>query len=99
MRLPAFVLALAAASGLQAQPAPSAQRGQLLYENHCVECHSVRMHWRDQRLVRDWPTLKYQVWRWQDAARLGWSPQDIDDVSRYLNDTIYGFPQATTARR
>lgn len=100
MRLPATVLALVAASGLHAQTAAPATRGQLLYENHCVECHTAQMHWRDQRLARDWLTLKAQVWRWQSAASLAWSPTDVDEVARYLNDTIYRFPSpSSTARR
>lgn len=99
MRLLVTVLALGAASGLQAQTAAPATRGQLLYENHCVECHTARMHWRDQRQARDWLTLKAHVWRWQSAARLEWGPQDVEEVARYLNDTIYRFPLPATARR
>lgn len=79
----------------QAQPAaePPPTRGQLLYSTHCIECHTTRMHWRNQRLARDWDTLKAQVRLWQGVASLGWSESDIDDVTRYLNDTIYQFPR------
>lgn len=91
-------LALAAAAAVtlaQAQPAaePQPTRGQLLYTTHCIECHTTRMHWRNQRLARDWVTLKAQVRLWQEVASLGWSEADIDDVTRYLNDTIYKFPR------
>ena len=91
-------LALAAAAAVtvaQAQPAPepTPTRGQLLYTTHCIECHTTRMHWRNQRLARDWVTLKAQVRLWQGVASLGWSESDIDDVTRYLNDTIYQFPR------
>jgi hypothetical protein len=51
------------------------------------------MHRRNQRLARDWDTLKAQVRLWQGVASLGWSEADIDDVTRYLNDTIYQFPR------
>lgn len=89
-------LAFAAAAVVtvaQAQPAsePPPTRGQLLYTTHCIECHTTRMHWRNQRLARDWDTLKAQVQLWQGVASLGWSDADIDDVTRYLNDTIYQF--------
>ena len=63
----------------------------LLYVTHCIECHTTRMHWRNQRLARDWDTLKAQVRLWQGVASLGWSEADIDDVARHLNDTIYQF--------
>ena len=86
-----FLAVLAAlASPVLAQTAPG--RGELLYANHCVECHGVQMHWREQRLARDWTTLKHQVRRWQGEARLQWSEADIDAVARHLNDTIYRYP-------
>ena len=67
-------------------------RGQLLYGHHCIACHSQQMHWREKRLVTDWASLQQQVRRWQAAAQLNWSPEDIDDVARYLNDSIYRLP-------
>jgi mono/diheme cytochrome c family protein len=100
MRLLVLVLALTASAALQAQPASrdAPSRGQLLYSNHCIECHSTQMHWRDQRLARDWESLKAQVWRWQNEIRLGWTPEDVEAVSRHLNDTVYQFPQPQARR-
>lgn len=79
----------------QAQPTPEAvsTRGELLYSTHCIECHTTEMHWRAQRQARDWDTLKAQVRRWQAVVSLRWSEADINDVARYLNDTIYQFPR------
>ena len=91
MRLPLLVLLAVAAAPVSAQTAPT--RGALLYGNHCVECHTTQMHWREQRLARDFATLKLQVRRWQGEVRLQWSEADIDAVARHLNDTIYHFPQ------
>lgn len=77
----------------QAQgPAGPGSRGQMLYGNHCIACHTTQMHWRDQKLVTDWASLKLQVRRWQGTAQLNWSEDDIDDVARYLNDTFYRLP-------
>lgn len=84
------ILLLLAAVPAQAQPA---DRGQLLYETHCIECHSRQMHWRDQRLARDWNTLAIQVRRFQSLARLEWSEDDVQAVTQHLNATIYRFPQ------
>jgi mono/diheme cytochrome c family protein len=95
--LSAFLLALAAAAPAHAQGS-SPGRGQLLYSTHCVECHTTRMHWRDQRLARDYETLKSQVRRFQGIARLDWSDEDIEAVARHLNDTIYRFPQSQASR-
>ena len=79
---------------LVAAPSAMAQsRGELLYTTHCVSCHTTAMHWRDKRSASNWPSLKLQVRRWQDAASLAWSDADILEVSRYLNDSIYHFEQ------
>ena len=81
-----------ALGGAWAQPA-SALRGQLLYETHCITCHNTKMHWRDQRLVTDWPGLLAQVRRWQATAHLDWSDADIEAVAQHLNDRIYRLPR------
>lgn len=85
-----WLLIASASLPVAAQPA-DASRGQLLYSTHCIECHTVQMHWREQKKARDWPTLMAQVRRWQAEARLQWSEQDVNDVTRHLNDTIYRF--------
>jgi len=91
------LLAVVALSGLvpalafaQALPLPS--RGALLYDNHCIACHNTQMHWRDRKLVTDWPSLRAEVRRWQSAAQLNWSAEDVDDVARHLNEVFYRFP-------
>lgn len=89
--LPLLPLLLCCAA--QAQPSSGpVSRGALLYETHCITCHTEQMHWRDQRRARDWATLREQVGRWQGEARLNWDSDDIEAVARYLNDTIYRFP-------
>lgn len=90
------VTALAAAAALaaaQPAPPPAPSRGQLLYATHCIECHDAQVHWRSRQRARNWGTLRVEVARWQASASLGWSDADIDEVTRYLNDTIYRFAQ------
>jgi mono/diheme cytochrome c family protein len=91
------LLVLAVLTPVHAQ-APAPSRGELLYNTHCIACHSTQMHWREQRLARDWPSLKAQVRRFQGVAGLAWTEEDIGAVTRHLNDTIYRFPE-TQARR
>jgi cytochrome c5 len=97
---PFLLLALlGAAAHAQVQPMP-ATRGALLYENHCGACHSEQMHWRAQRRARDWDSLLALVRQWQGQAQLGWSEEDIEAVTRHLNDTIYRYPPpAALAKR
>jgi hypothetical protein len=80
----------------QTTPERGASRGALLYTTHCIACHNTQMHWRDARVVKDWPGLKAEVRRWQAGARLAWSDEDIAEVTRHLNALYYGFvePQA-----
>ena len=86
--------ALACCSTLaSAQAAPSETRGELLYSTHCVTCHTTQIHWRNNRQAFDWESLKFQVRRWQGNAGLPWNEAEITEVSRYLNETIYHYPQ------
>ena len=81
----------------QAQAPAAESRGRMLYDNHCIACHTTQMHWRDRKLVNDWASLKVQVRRWQGAAQLNWSEDDIDDVARFLNDAYYRLPAGKVA--
>lgn len=74
------------------QTTPAQTHGELLYLTHCVACHTTQMHWRKGRLATDWDSLKVQVRRWQGNAGLQWGEADIEEVSRYLNETIYRYP-------
>jgi mono/diheme cytochrome c family protein len=97
-RVSSLLLALlaAVACSVQAQPAPgptaAPTRGRLLYDAHCIECHNAQVHWRSLSQARDWSSLLDQVNRWQAAAKLAWSDDDVVEVTRHLNDTIYKFP-------
>lgn len=93
----AAVLALAAGAN-QAQTAVPATRGQLLYENHCMVCHDKQVHWRDAKVVTSWATLLAQVRRWQALSNLAWSDEDVLQVARHLNTTIYRFPAGALAQ-
>lgn len=88
-------LVLAVLAGLLAFAGARADaaRGALLYDNHCIACHSTQMHWRDQRLANDWASLRALVQRWQGAAQLNWSDEELDDVTRHLNERFYRFEE------
>jgi mono/diheme cytochrome c family protein len=78
----------------QAPAAVPSSRGELLYTTHCIACHSTRVHWRDRRLVTDYASLVAQVARWQANSGLGWSSEEVGDVARYLNASVYRLPDA-----
>jgi hypothetical protein len=78
-----------AASSPQGASTMQPARGQLLYETHCIACHNTQMHWRDRRLATSWPRLVALVDHWQRRELLNWSWDDVIEVSRHLNDTVY----------
>jgi mono/diheme cytochrome c family protein len=67
-------------------------RGAMLYDNHCIQCHTQQLYWQDKRLVIDKKSLTDQVNRWQRNAGLEWSDDDIKEVSQYLNGKFYHYP-------
>lgn len=83
-------------------PASAQDRGELLYSTHCGACHTAQIHWRARRSATDWPSLKAEVRRWQAAASLSWTDDDVLAVARYLNNNVYHFEHvvesSTTAR-
>jgi mono/diheme cytochrome c family protein len=76
----------------QPQSGPQSARGELLYSTHCIACHSAQIHWRAKKMVVDWTSLKAEVRRWAGNGGLRWSDEEIVDVARYLNATVYRFP-------
>jgi hypothetical protein len=92
----AALLAAACGTAFGQAAAPNPTRGELLYAAHCKGCHTTQMHWRDQKIATDWASLKEQVRRWQQRETLGWSEDDITEVARHLNDTIYRHPRSAT---
>ena len=90
-----LVAMLIAVSGLgtdaRAQAGREVSRGELLYANHCIACHTTQVHWRQKKTATDLTTLQFEVRRWQAASALGWSEEDIAEVTRYLNALHYRF--------
>jgi mono/diheme cytochrome c family protein len=80
-----------APAAAQTVPKPDASRGELLYATHCTGCHTSQVHWRDKKLATYWTSLKAQVRRWQSNTGLGWSEEEIVDVTRHLNVLYYHF--------
>ncbi|WP_043461254.1 cytochrome c [Azohydromonas australica] len=98
-RLPCAVsLALASALAWPQAHQPR-DRGELLYEAHCLACHNAEVHWREGRRATDWGSLLFQVRRWQDVSGLQWDEADVQAVARYLNDNFYRFPRTVEEAR
>ena len=72
---------------------PVPERGQLLYENHCLSCHTSVVHIRDRRSARSLEDIRKWTRRWAGELHLPWSAEEIDDVSHYLNARYYRYEQ------
>ena len=90
-----IVIALIAAGGLASAPAawgaevPDLERGRALYENHCVVCHTPKVHRRPAQLPLRIDDLRFIVNLWASQQGLAWSRDDIEDVVYYLDRTHY----------
>jgi len=83
--LTAIALLLAGAS----TRAADAERGRLLYENHCTVCHTSVVHLREQRKATSREEIQTWIRRWQKELNLQWGTAEVDDVSDYLNERYY----------
>lgn len=68
------------------------QRGRMLYETQCSLCHDSVLHLREPRLARNFDDIRTQVKRWSTAAGAQWGPEEVEDVTDYLNAIFYRYP-------
>lgn len=81
----AVLLVMPAAAVAQGDTA----RGELLYENHCRACHTSTVHVRGSHKARTETEVEGRVRHWSTVRKLGWSADEVDDVTAYLMDRYY----------
>jgi len=88
MRLCAAASALLIAFPAQAQ---DAERGRLLYQTYCGDCHYERVHQRtgEKTQVKNLSNLRDTVARWAPATKYRFSMDEREDVVEYLNRSHY----------
>lgn len=87
----AFPALLLAASLAQAG---DAKQGQALYQANCSGCHDTSIHTRPNSIIHSLDGLKKRVQFCETNGRLSWSPEQIEDVTTYLNESFYKFGKA-----
>ncbi len=75
--------------------AADAERGRLLYENHCTVCHTSVVHVRERRRATSRDDIRMWILRWQTQLDLNWGNVEVDDVTEFLNARYYGFKSAS----
>lgn len=87
----AMIFVTAPAAAQIADPA----RGRALCENHCMVCHTARVHTRPNRIAITREDVRGIVDHWQREQNLKWSAQDTEDVVEFLGRTRYRFAPGT----
>ena len=87
--LACLAVALVLWAGHAQGEAPDLERGRLLYEKHCVVCHTQKVHRRIPPLPANKDHLRFIVTVWVMHESMRWSKQDIEDVVHYLDRTYY----------
>jgi mono/diheme cytochrome c family protein len=65
------------------------QRGRLLYDTHCVACHSEKLHQRDKSVVKSMAELRDMVARWARQTKHAFTLDELEDVVLHLNQSHY----------
>jgi mono/diheme cytochrome c family protein len=79
--------------------AQDAGRGRLLYETHCGTCHYERVHQRLKSELKDLQDLRETVARWAKQTKYRFTPDELEDVVEYLNQSHYRFGLAADLPR
>lgn len=90
-RLAAVAFAIATLAEPAAAQVPDASRGRALYENHCIACHTERIHSRPNRVALTRAEVREIVEHWQRQQGLAWTPQDTEDVVEFLGRSRYRY--------
>jgi len=75
------------------QSAVASDRGELLYENHCLDCHGKNVHTREGRRVSSPEELRAWVMSWVVHSSLPWGQEEVADITAYLDRTFYHFTE------
>lgn len=70
------------------------QRGQDLFQHHCLACH-YDFQRPEVRHLQSLDELRKRISAWALHTNTGWSEEEVDDVLHYLNVSFYKFPKKT----
>ena len=78
--------------------AADAERGRQLYEQRCTACHTQSVHRREGHKARDYNEVREWVARWNEVFNFRWDDDAVDDVTFYLNSTVYKYAVPASVR-
>ena len=71
------------------------ERGRLLYENQCQACNTRMLHTPETRKIKNLTELQYMVSAWGIHSGEDWGPEEVNDVTLYLDRSFYHFGEYT----
>ncbi len=86
-----LVFAFTVTPVLAAERSPNAAQGKTLHEKSCMKCHDNRQYTRPNRIIHTFEDLRARVEFCDNAAKAGFSADELDDVVEYLNVNFYKF--------
>lgn len=89
MRIRACIAPVLFCAALNAK-AEDFARGYDLYSHHCQSCHTDGLH-RSNPKVKNLTDLRARVQAWAAHSGNDWTPQEVDDVVFFLNESFYRF--------
>ena len=84
-----FSAGVALAGNAWSAELPNAERGRLLYDNHCITCHSGKVHRRITQVPITRSELRVIISAWAKSERLGWTEAEVADVVEFLDSSYY----------
>lgn len=84
------VMMFLAVSAHAAVPGDGAE-GKRLHDGNCTGCHDTSVYTRKDHKVRSLDGLKQQVENCTHMAQKEFSPAEMQNVVKYLNDRFYRF--------
>jgi cytochrome c1 len=84
-------------SGAFSSDALQAQRGRMLYEARCIQCHSESVHGNRTRVAKSYDEIRHWVRQWNNNLGRFWQDKEIEEVTTYLNKEYYQYPCAGSA--
>ncbi len=98
MRVQAITIVLGLAAVLPSAFPADSNSGRELHNENCIACHQSlmsgdanRMYTREDRRIKDYPSLVAQVRRCELNLGLQWFDDDVEDVASFLNEEFYKF--------
>jgi len=73
--------------------AADAGNGKKLYDAKCFRCHDTKIHTRTDRIIHTYTDLVNRVKFCDAQTEAGFTAQQRDDVTEYLNNTFYKYPR------